>query len=348
MKVLAFPAFKNKKSNPYNYLLYKDFKGAEIFEFSFGKALRFNYDIIHIHWPEWYLNSNYFLKAASYSFLLIVILLVAKCFGIKVVWTIHNLKPHEIKYRFLNKIFWRVYPKLVDGIISLSDANEKIAVKFHSIKDNVSRATIYHGLYTEIYNNNIKSNEAKELLNINKKDRVCLFLGQVKKYKNVDELVKVFTSGGGLNKYTLIIAGKFESEEYYKETLELIGDNENILLYNKFISDDDLQVFFNAADLSVLPFKDIFNSGSALLSLTFNTSVLLPESENFLEYGRLIKNTKIYTYKESLTQASILEAIEGNSNDSNFINDNINNEELKWSELQKKLLNYYKIVWNKI
>jgi len=317
-------------------------KGVDVSEFSFGKALKFNYDIIHIHWPEWYLNSNYLIKAASYSFLLIIILLLAKFLGKKVIWTVHNLKPHEIKYKLLSKIYWCVYPRLVDGVISLSDANEAIAVKYYSIKNSVLRTTIYHGLYTDIYTNNVKRDEARRLLNIDKKNNVCLFLGQVKKYKNVNELVKVFTSLDFTNTYTLIIAGKFESEEYYKEILELVGRNKNIVLYNKFISDDDLQVYFNAADLSVLPFKDIFNSGSALLSLTFNTPVLLPESDNFLEYGILIKEPKIYTYREGLTPESVMKALKDNSCSSSPIIVNINNDSLKWSELQKKLFNFYK------
>lgn len=340
MKVLAFPAFKNKKSNPYNYLLYTGMKGVDVSEFSFGKALRFNYDIIHIHWPEWYLNSNYLIKAVSYSFLLITVLLLAKFMGKKVIWTVHNLKPHEIKYKLLSKIYWCVYPRLVDGIISLSHANEAIAVKYHSIKNSVFKTIIYHGLYTDIYSNSVKRDEARKLLNIDKEDKVCLFLGQVKKYKNVNELVKVFTSLNSINTYTLIIAGKFESEEYYREILELVGQNKNVVLYNKFISDDDLQVYFNAADLSVLPFKDIFNSGSALLSLTFNTPVLLPESDNFLEYGRLIKEPKIYTYKESLTPEKIMKAIEDNLCYLSPTTEN--NDSLKWSELQKKLFNFYK------
>ena len=109
-----------------------------------------------------------------------------------------------------------------------------------------------------------------------------------------------------------------------------------------------MHIFFIDAYLSLLRFKDNFNSGSALLSLTFNTPVLLPESDNFLEYGRLIKNPKIHTYKDFLTQSSIIKAIEDNLNMSNVTNNNFNNDELKWSELQKKLLKYYKIVWNKI
>ena len=45
--------------------------------------------------------------------------------------------------------------------------------------------------------------------------------------------------------------------------------NENIMLIDRFIEDDELQYFFNAADVITLPFKKIENSGSVILAMGF-------------------------------------------------------------------------------
>ncbi|MDC9514542.1 glycosyltransferase [Pseudoalteromonas sp. CST5] len=308
MKVLAFPAFKNKKSNPYNYLLYTGMKGADVSEFSFSEALKLNYDVIHIHWPEWYLNSNFLIKAFFYSFTLIFVLSYAKLFGKKIIWTVHNLKPHKVKYKVLNRVFWKLYIPLVDGIVSLSNTNEIVATEHFALPKKIKKTVVYHGLYSKIYENESSKYEARNKLGICEDKRVFLFLGQIKKYKNLTELINVFNESDKLKNDVLLIAGKFESESYYQEVLTLKGSNENIIIYNKFIEDSDLQYFFNASDLSILPFKEIFNSGSALLSITFNTPVILPESNNFLEYGELFNKSIIHTYKNKITADFIIEA----------------------------------------
>lgn len=337
MKVLAFPAFKNKKSNPYNYLLYKGIKGADISEFSFSEALKLNYDVIHIHWPEWYLNSNFLVKAFFYSSALIFVLSFSKLFGKKIIWTVHNLKPHKVKYKVLNRLFWKLYTPLVDGIVSLSNTNEIVATEHFSLPKKIKKTVVYHGLYSKIYENESSKYEARNRLGICKDKRVFLFLGQIKKYKNLTELITIFNESDKLKDDVLLIAGKFESESYYQEILTHKGSNENINIYNKFIDDSDLQYFFNASDLSILPFKEIFNSGSALLSITFNTPVILPESENFLEYAGLFRNRVIYTYRNKLTADFITNA----TSNTNKYEVNEEPKELDWSNSQTKLVKFY-------
>ncbi|NES71434.1 MAG: group 1 glycosyl transferase, partial [Okeania sp. SIO2D1] len=53
MKIIAWPAFKTKYKNPYNWLLYSQVvqQGVTVTEFSFSKLLRQYYDIFHLHWP---------------------------------------------------------------------------------------------------------------------------------------------------------------------------------------------------------------------------------------------------------------------------------------------------------
>lgn len=344
MKVLAFPAFKNKKSNPYNYLLYSGIEGVDVSEFSFSKALKLDYDLIHIHWPEWYLNSNYYVKALFYSVMLLFCLGSAKLAGRKIVWTVHNLKPHDIKYKWLNDTYWKLFIKLVDGTISLSSANQQIVEKNFSFKKSLKKGVVYHGLYTGIYENNISKEDAKKLFGIDSNTKTCLFLGQVKKYKNVDELVRVFNSSSALSSYVLLIAGKFESEEHYQEVMSARNENKNILIFNRFIPDDEMQNFFNASDLSILPFKRIFNSGSALLSVTFNTPVLLPESNNFLEYKGLIENNIMQTFKGKLTPEVITNAFNQIPSDPFCKGNYYCNYKLSWVESQKRLSLFYKNV----
>lgn len=348
IKVLAFPAFSNKESNPYNYLLYTGIEkqDVDVKEFSFKRCLSLNYDLIHIHWPEFFLNSHYILKACVYSFVFLFCLFYSRIFGKKIVWTVHNLKPHNVKYRRLNKIFWSCFTPLVDGVISLSKANEKLFLDKFSLKKEALSTAVYHGLYDGFYNKSISKQEAKKFFSLDESKKVCLFLGQVKAYKNVEALVKLFNEESSLSNAVLIVAGKFESKAYYDQVCFQAQGNENIIIHNKFIFDDDLQYYFNASDVCLLPFKNIFNSGSVLLSASFNTPVLVPSSDNFIEYAKMLKPNMITTYKDTLSLSDITNLFERLEQVSSISEDSTNQDSsaLCWTKIQHSLADFYKVI----
>jgi len=342
LKVLAFPKSKNYKSNPYNKLLYDDMNKIsefEVDEFSIKNLLTKKYNVIHIHWPEYFLNSHYVLKAFLYNIIFLLGgLYLQRKLGCKVVWTVHNIVPHEIKYKSLSNIFWRYFPRLVDGAISLSKENQKIAANsisgFNSLK---VKKIIYHGLYDSVYLNSMSKSNCRKLLSLNDSDKVVLILGQIKKYKNVESLVNVFNEYNLDGKYKLIIAGKFESEEYYNYVKSSIK-SDNIIIHNKFIPDDEVQIYYNSADLSVIPFKNIFNSGSMLLSVSFNCKVLVPHSPAFSEYKEMLGGNIITTYEDELSMSHIANCIE---DESNVPFDKTN---LMWDEIRSQTVNMYREV----
>ena len=294
------PAFKNKEPNPYNFLLYSSVQknDVDVREFSFAALFGLRFDILHIHWPEFYLNSHYFLKALIYSFGLLLGIVWSKAWGKKLVWTVHNLHPHKIQYPKLNFLFWKLFLPQVDGVISLSEANQKLLLQTYPQLATKQHAVAYHGLYTGYYPDTISREEAQTKLNVPKDKKVFLFLGLVKPYKNVEVLIEIFKQHD-FSDSVLIIAGKAESTEYGQKINALIGQSSNIFFFQGFVDNNDLQTYFAAADFSVIPFAAIFNSGSALLSVSFNTPVILPYSDNFKEYSKLLNNMLVL-YEENL------------------------------------------------
>ncbi|MDY7008651.1 MAG: hypothetical protein SWX82_33215 [Cyanobacteriota bacterium] len=60
---------------------------------------------------------------------------------------------------------------------------------------------------------------------------------------------------------------------------EQVNDS-RIKLKFGFVPDKKLQEYFRAANFVVLPFKDILNSGNALLALSFDCPVLVSALQN--------------------------------------------------------------------
>lgn len=344
IRVLAFPAFKNRNSNPYNYLLYTGIKDldVDVIEFSFISCLSLRFDLIHVHWPEIYLNSNYLIKSILYSIMLLFSLSIAKLFGKKIIWTVHNIKPHHIKYKWLNKCFWMIYIKLVNGIISLSKSNEKILLEKIKTLQHLPRVCLYHGLYKGFYDDSVIREHARHRLSLADDSEIYLFIGQVKRYKNVDLLIELFNNSQSLKDKILIIAGKFENDNYFRELSNKSLANRNIIIHNKFIDENELQNYFRASDMCILPFFDIFNSGSVLLSVSFDTPVLVPDNPNFNEYASLLNKGLIHTYTGQLKSIDILNS----TTDKDIEYTSFVNQGLLWNELQIQMAAFYNKVIN--
>ena len=71
-----------------------------------------------------------------------------------------------------------------------------------------------------------------------------------------------------------------------------------------------MQLFLNAADLLVFPYRDILNSGSALLGLSFDRPVLVPKLGAMGELQQAIGADWVRTYEGELNAAVLASALE--------------------------------------
>ena len=101
MRILALPAFKNRRENPYTGMLYdavRETPGVTVAEFTNRRLLMERWDILHIHWPDAPLHRAKASDAALYAALLIARVLWAKLLGARLVWTVHNLRSHHVVF----------------------------------------------------------------------------------------------------------------------------------------------------------------------------------------------------------------------------------------------------------
>jgi beta-1,4-mannosyltransferase len=271
VRVLAWPV---DPLNPYSAALHSQM-GPDVLveEFSPGKMIH-RYDIWHCHWPEALLNIR---NPALATFKLSAFLAMAdlvRLRGGKIVWTMHNLKAHDALHPKLEAMFWRRFIPRVDAVISLSKTGLKLAQeKFPRLRD-LPAAVIPHGHYRDQYPDCVT--DARAALNIPSEARVILFFGEVRAYKNVDALVRAFRAVRASNAL-LYIAGRLRDASFKESILEEASQDSRVRLALEFIAPERVSIFFSAADLVVLPYRHILNSGSALLALSFNRPVLVPD-----------------------------------------------------------------------
>ncbi len=294
IKVLIYP----KEPNPYQELLYRRIREKGIpckyFTSSFVEKHGFIYgipsmpfrllfkrltgsNIFHLHWAYHFLIpipgkiGRYLSSLYAIYFLFFV-----KLFGFKLVWTVHNIMPHENQFHN-DKLIYNLFYALADAkIVHTEETIKRLADKGFDSKNTY---VIEIGNYLGLYQNTISKEEARKKLEIDAKDYVFLFIGMVKKYKGIQDLLKTYSYLLGkkhLKDTKLIIAGK----PFDTETTEFISnfakEEPSILPTLKYIPDNELQVYLNACNSVVLPFKDITTTSSALLAFGFKRAVVAP------------------------------------------------------------------------
>lgn len=312
MKVIAYPAYSNREINPYTSLLYETMAldyGIEITEFRHSTALLGSYDILHVHWPESMLirQKNVF-KAYFYIFKFVFIVLLSKLRGAKLIWTIHNLKSHENTFPRLRRYFYQWFVRSVDGAIVLSNSTlDLVATHYPEILQKPLVVTP-HGHYRSVYTNTMSRQQARQQLMLDEQELVLLYVCQIRRYKNVPHLIRTFRELSDRH-IRLIVAGNPDSNELRQEVQEARLDDERIQLHLQSIKSDDMQVFMNAADMVVLPYQEILNSGSAILALSFNKPILVPEKGSMGELHKIVGSDWVYTYRDVLTSEDLIKAI---------------------------------------
>ena len=232
--------------------------------------------ILHIHWLDPYMyDKSRFIRILK-SIIFVIDILIIKLLGIAIVWTVHNLRMHDSKFFKLEFAIISFFVRLCNGIIvHTNSAFDNVITHYDVSPDLIS--VIPHGNYITRYKNNTSRTDARIKLKIRENEHVFLFFGKIRPYKGVEKLIEKFNAIDQKN-MKLIIAGKAVNPDIAFNVKKMCQDSQNILPVTSFIPDDEIQIFMNAADVVVLPYKKIFTSGTVLLAMSFGKAIIAPST----------------------------------------------------------------------
>lgn len=293
---------KFSRHNHYLYLLYKDFiENNELREIrltSFSvlspaivwRKLRGERSLLHHHWFEFH-DLRSFLNVLWKIFWIALY----KLAGGKVVWTIHNINPHEKKFRFLNKAIRRVWSKIPDKFhVHCQKAREIISPVLAISLDRFF--IVAHPPYPAEIMDRQKALELlrrKYLPELDSSSTIFLMFGYIAEYKGILEVIEIFKNLG--DSKVLLVAGpvKRNNKKYFESMANLAGRSRNILLIEKYIPEEDVAIFLNACDCALFNFSDILSSGGVELALGYHKKIIIPnkgcleelEGEGIYKFG---------------------------------------------------------------
>lgn len=233
-------------------------------------------DIVHLHWP----HDLYFKNYLRYP-LAIFTLLLFRLLKNNIVWTVHELKFYETRHPRLDTYFVKFLMKISKALIVHSQYSEdEIRKSFHYPRPIFQ---VKHPNYIDVYDNCTSQPEARKELGIDLDAKVFLFLGYIKPYKGVEDLIEAFR-GLEDDNLRLLIAGTPLNNQIAQELEKLAAGDSRIQLNLVYIPDSDIQLYLNVSDLVVFPFRQTHTSGSVLLAASFGKPVLVPNTASIPEY----------------------------------------------------------------
>ncbi len=200
----------------------------------------------------------------------------------KIVHTLHNIHNHAKKHIKIERFFHRIFLKQCDIVRVYTESTIPKANAYFNIT--ISRYVVAPDVpYTFYYDTEITQTEARKRLNIPEDKFVYLFLGHIKPYKGVEDLIDNFSSEDFRDDH-LILAGRPATETYGELIREKIAGRKNIHLFGEYIKKEDVKYYMGAADVVVLPFRNIEHSGSIELAMTFGKAVITVKAPSINDF----------------------------------------------------------------
>ena len=274
-RILAWP--KRIALNPYFATISEgiEHRGWQVENFTYIRGFVGSFDILHVHFPTFPFNNRRLWITVARLLIFGSILVLLRARGKKIAWTVHNLAHHERYHPSLEKAFINWFTGKVDLTIHLSEFGRAAALeRFPRLRGRPS-VVIAHAHYGEPPPNGLTPADVARMLELEENASIVLFFGQIRPYKNIPELIKVFSRLQRTDARLLIVGGV--SNDHLEREVREAASDERVLLRLGPIPDDQLRRYLAAATLVVLPYREILNSGSALLALTHARPLLIPD-----------------------------------------------------------------------
>jgi len=201
--------------------------------------------------------------------------------GKAVVLTAHNVNKlkRDSTDTALNRLTLRIQYRLANHVFVHTPKMKSELMKEFGVP--TGRITVIpFGINNSVPDTNLSPKVAKERLGIRENQKTILFFGRIKPYKGLEYLIAAFQRlVRRHDDYQLIIAGQLEkgSERYWesiqREIQEYVETGQ-IIPRIEFIPDGEIEVYFKGADVLVLPYREIFQSGVIFLGYSFGLPVL--------------------------------------------------------------------------
>jgi D-inositol-3-phosphate glycosyltransferase len=210
-----------------------------------------------------------------------LLMLYYRLFRKRIILTAHNvnMRKRDGRDNWLNRFSLGIQYRLCDHIVVHTAAmKDELVADFGIPSQRVN--IIPFGINNTCPATALGRCEARERIGIGQDDKILLFFGQIAPYKGLEYLTAAMAELAKEDKnLRLVIAGRIKPgyASYWnaiRSQISLRGLENRIIQHVRFIPETEVEVYFKAADVVVIPYVEIFQSGVPFLSYSFGLPVV--------------------------------------------------------------------------
>jgi len=300
-------------------------------------------EIIHFQTLHYYLLGKNKIHRSIKFLIFISQLLILRTIGIKIVWTVHEWADRfEGGKRNLSLLESILLGKSFHAVIAHCNSTKNEIVKALRLEENSEKVfVVNHGNYIGYFENRISQIEARNELNVPLDNVVFLLFGNIHRTKGFLEAIDTFKRLQEKN-ISLLVVGHPAEKDLEELIAEKISECENIFFVPRRINDEEIQLYMNACDCVIFPYKVFTTSGASILAMSFGKACIAPDRGYFKdvldEFGTFFHDTN---NKESLL-IEMQSAIEKRNNLVDMGKHNLKlAEQWSWDYVARETYNIY-------
>jgi D-inositol-3-phosphate glycosyltransferase len=207
---------------------------------------------------------------------------MARLVGMRIVVTAHDVESFagDTVPRMAAHIYAAADRIITHNRASLAELERAFAI-------NDERATVIpHGNYCDAAASAPDRAEARRRLGLPPDAPIVLFFGQIKRVKGLDVLLDAMPAViAAIPRALLVIAGKVWQDDFerYRERLAQAELRGHVVTDLRYVPDDVAAEYLRAADIVVLPYRRIYQSGVLLMAMSFGRAVLVSDLPAMVE-----------------------------------------------------------------
>ena len=198
--------------------------------------------------------------------------------GARLMWTVHNVLPHETRFPDLEAELRQGVVAAAERVHVMSPRTRELVAPWFDIPEEKLLA-VPHPAYHDVYPSWMSRDQARAELGVAPDVTAFLLVGRVQPYKGLTELLDAFDRlcAREPGRYALLVAGPPNREDETAAFRERLLTHPAAYAALRKLPDDEMQVYLRAADVAVFPYRRSLNSGALALALTFGLPVVLRE-----------------------------------------------------------------------
>lgn len=252
----------------------------------------------------------------------------------KIITIADNIIPHE--QQFFDTAFTQYFIDGNNGFLAMS---REVYAHIDLFTTGKPKKYVPHPMY-DMFGPLLNKQEAKRKLGLDENFNYLLFFGFIRKYKGLTLLLNSFALLQQSNpNLKLIVAGEFyENSEPYLEQIKNLGLSDSVILRTDFIPNNEVGVYFSAADLVVQTYITATQSGVTQIAYYYNKPMLVT---NVGGLGELVPH-QVVGYLVERDEQAIAQAISDyytQNKEAEFTaNIEVEKQKFTWKYLTEQLL----------